>query len=103
MCDFNPKNDSRKIDPCMEVIIDWLRNKHIPVSCCCGHGKYPMTIVVKEGVEIYGKRRIIFREIFSGIILRIKDDPLDDDPVKFYKKDGNGIYYIPEVMKEVKP
>lgn len=54
-------------------------------ASCCGHSVYPMTIVVK-----YRKNGIAYYfELLSGVsVFRIK---------KFYKKDKNGIYYIPEV------
>jgi len=50
MCKLNKKSGLTRIDPCMRNIIKWLKNKHIPISCCCGHYKYPMTIIIKEGV-----------------------------------------------------
>ena len=54
------------------------------VACCCGHGKYPMTIVLKD---LSG----VVYELFSGIkIPRTRN---------FYKKDKQGIYYIPELVK----
>jgi hypothetical protein len=82
MCKFNHKNNSRRIDPCMKNIL-----KVIPgtFACCCGHGKYPMTIVLKN---INGE----FYEAFSGKIISRKK--------KFYRKDKQGMYFIPEVSKE---
>jgi len=99
MCKFNPKNDSRRIDPCLKEIIKWLNQKHKTVSSCCGHGKYPPSIIVKEYGKINGRRQVYFKEIFSGNILRIKKDSLDKDPKKFYKRDKQGYYFIPEVSK----
>ena len=99
MCKFDKKNDSRRIDPCMRNLIKWLNNKHKTISCCCGHGKYKPSIIIKEYRTINGKREICFVEVFSGKILRIKKNPLDKDPKKFYKKDKNGKYYLPEVSK----
>jgi len=56
------------------------------LACCCGHMRYPMTIVLKLGSD-----NTIF-ELFSGeVILRKK---------RFYKKDKQGYYYIPEVLKK---
>jgi len=88
MCDFNPKNDSRFIDPCMK---EFIRSLNMfpgikTVSCCCGHGKYPMTIVVED----HG----MFWDLVSGELIPRKK--------KFYKKDKQGVYYIPEVIREVK-
>lgn len=87
MCKFNPKNDSRFIDPCMKKILWLINNKtnYKTLSCCCGHGKYPMTIVVTRG---YGDPIEYFSDKF---IPRKK---------RFYKKDKQGFYYIPEVCNE---
>lgn len=56
------------------------------VACCCGHGKYPMSIVIRDNLGVY--------ELFSG-----KEIPRKK---KFYKRDGDGYYYIPEVSKPKK-
>jgi len=101
MCKFNPKNDSRRIDPCIKEFIKWLNNKHKTILSCCGHGKYPMSVIVKEYTKIKGQRAIVFREIISGKIIRTKDDPLKSDPKKFYKKDKQGVYYIPEIIEQL--
>lgn len=98
MCEWNKYGDTR-IDPCVRKFVEWLNNKHKTILSCCGHGRYPMTIIIKEGCEINGIRKITFKEIISGKILRIKKSALDKDPKKFYKKDGDGYYYIPEISK----
>ena len=53
------------------------------VASCSGHGRYPMTVVLKhpDGLTF---------ELFSGQILKRKDRP--------YKEDPDGIPYIPEVI-----
>jgi len=102
MCKFNPKNDSRRIDPCMKTFIVLLNHYFIQseikvVACCCGHNKYPMTILVKgkpyhpSGFKNpFVKEKDLVQELVSGkIIPRQK---------KFYKKDKQGYYYIPEVI-----
>jgi len=82
MCKFNPKNAGRRIDPCMRTLIKSLQALGVrTISCCCGHGRYPMTIVceIKGGFPV---------EIFSGqIIGRTK---------RFYQRDKKGMYFIPE-------
>lgn len=55
------------------------------LGCCCGHGKYPMTIVI----ERYG----LIEEVISG-----KEIPRKKE---FYKMDCEGFYYIPETIKGV--
>jgi len=91
VCKFNPKNDSRRIDPCMENFIANL-NMLMPdfktVACCCGHGKYPMTIVVRNR-----RRSDVFDLVSSADIPRKK---------QFYKKDKQGMYFIPETLEKKK-
>ncbi len=86
MCKFNPKNDSRRIDPCMKKFISFVNNSGIAktLACCCGHGKYPMTLVIR----IKHDNRIW--EVFSDKTIPRKR--------LFYKKDKKGIYYIPESL-----
>jgi len=92
MCKFNPKNDSRRIDPCFKNICAWIEEHtgYEIVASCCGHGKYPPSIVVVRGR--------VFREIFSDIEI---EKPINVKP-KFYKKDKKGVYYLPEVSAELK-
>lgn len=96
MCKFNPRNDSRRIDPCMKNLIENLKwiglgaskeDKWGVVSCCCGHGKYPPSIIVESPHSV-------FLEIFSDTYLKRKK--------RFYKKDKQGYYYIPEVVENAK-
>ena len=91
MCKFNPKNKGRRIDPCMKNFIEilniLLKNNYSGkiVSCCCGHNKYPMTIIFRGGID--GK---CYDIVSSKTIPRQS---------RFYKKDKQGMYFIPEVMK----
>ena len=89
MCKFNPKNDARFIDPCMKIFMENLslafeKIDHKILACCCGHGKYPMTIIVGLGENLR-------YDLVSGKYITRKK--------KFYKKDKQGVYYIPEVQK----
>jgi len=54
-------------------------------SCCCGHGKYPMTILIRD--KMSGK---IYELMSNKVISRTRN---------FYKKDKDGYYFIPEVIK----
>lgn len=84
MCKFNPKNESRRIDPCMRYLIKFLQLNGIKtLACCCGHGKYPMTIICDWGA--------VNLEIFHNFYIPRKR--------RFYSRDKQGIYYIPEVLK----
>lgn len=88
MCDHDKKNDSRKIDPCMVEVIRNLQEQNVrTLACCCGHGKYPMTIIINISVNDH---EVIPLEIFSNKIIERKK--------KFYKKDKAGYYYIPEIL-----
>lgn len=77
----------RRMDKCMK---EFLHNLNFylsygleTISSCCGHGKYPMTILIKVGSTG------VF-EMCSGTWIPRKR--------KFYKKDSKGFYYIPEVQ-----
>lgn len=75
------------MDNCMKGLIKFLARKKSKyyiktLGCCCGHGIYPMTIIVKN------KKGLIYELISSKVIHRKK---------RFYLKDSKGFYYIPEV------
>ena len=80
------KGIHNRIDKCMKNFIKFLKNACDVkvVACCCGHGKYPMTIVAKFNNDIQP-----YVEIVSGISIPRKRN--------FYKKDKQGYYFIPEV------
>lgn len=71
----------------MIPLIKWLREGiYFPVASCCGHGKYPMTIVVKYEYEDITR----YFELFSNIELKRTK--------RFYRRDKQGYYFIPEVV-----
>lgn len=84
------KTSNTRMDECIQTMIinlkSALNDDYEIVGCCCGHGKYPMTIVIKGG---FGSP--VF-DLVSGIYIPRKR--------KFYKKDSEGYYYIPEVNDE---
>ena len=87
MCKWSKYGDTR-IDPCMRILIQNINelsySKEIQtVACCCGHGKYPMTILLKIDGRVF--------DIVSG-----KEIPRTR---RFYKKDKDGVYYIPETIR----
>ena len=55
------------------------------LASCCGHGIYDPTIVVKD------KTGNIFEYYSSKLLGPRKRN-------RYYKKDNNGFYYIPEVI-----
>ena len=93
MCKFNPKGGGRKLDPCMKKLIHFLSNimpPHLKLrACCCGHNKYPMTIVY-ENIS----QEDMFKEMVSQTRIPRKK--------RFYKKDKQGYYFIPEVIEHGK-
>lgn len=87
MCKWSEWGDTR-IDPCMREFVKNLRNQGVrTLSCCCGHGKYPITCIIDIGFS-----KTLALEIFSGIQIPRKK--------KFYKRDKQGYYYIPEVIQK---
>ena len=80
------KNPSSVIDKCLRNLIERMQDEceeAEPIASCCGHGRYPMTIVAKNS---FGDRY----EVMTDLPLRNKR--------KFYKRDADGYYYIPEVL-----
>ncbi len=74
-----------RIDNCLILLVNDLNNPNLKtLASCCGHGKYDTTIVVKD------KMNNIF-EFYSGVSL------LPKKRNRYYKKDKNGFYYIPEI------
>lgn len=77
-----PQN--KRIDKCMRELIESLNKKGIKtLACCCGHGKYPITVISK----IKGKNY----ELMSKTLIPRKK--------RFYKRDKQGRFHIPEVVE----
>ena len=57
------------------------------LGCCCGHGRYPKTIVVLHKPT----RRPL--EVVSGLFI--------DRKCRFYIKDKAGYFFIPETLKKL--
>lgn len=84
-----------RIDKCMKYLIENIQEQLCEdqasiVACCCGHGKYPMTILVREEVYVNGVHaNYIIRDWVSDIVIPRKRN--------FYKRDKQGYYYIPDL------
>ena len=77
-----------RVDPCIRDMIRSLNShEYNTVASCCGHGMYPLTVVCQVG------KQNRFYDLISGV-----DIPRTR---RFYKKDSDGFYYIPEVSTEV--
>lgn len=85
-----------KVDLYMANIIRHLNSTGIKTfACCSGHGKYPPTIVI--GYTYFtpcNKSAFLMKEFISDVDIPRKR--------RFYKKDKQGFYYIPEVLENVK-
>lgn len=81
---INGKLRDIKIDKCVSHLINYLNAYGVfTVASCCGHNKYPMTIIAK------------FDDVYKDMI----SNKLIPRKKRFYKKDKEGYYYIPEVLK----
>ncbi len=90
MCKLSPRGLWR-IDPCLKDLIKALNEHGIEtLSCCCGHGKYPITIIYRYKNE----------GIMNGNIYDFCTGWGIPRKKKFYKKDKQGYYYIPEVQQQ---
>lgn len=86
MCDKLPYNNPR-IDKCMRVIVEGINKepRYRTLASCCGHGKYPKTIVVKD------KSNGMILEYYSRTYLQLKKRN------RYYVTDKEKYYYIPEL------
>lgn len=80
------KGCGRNIDPCMRILINNMADNYNILACCCGHKRYPMTIIVEWDGRIY--------DLVSDVEIKRKK--------RFYKRDKKGYYFIPEVSNEKK-
>lgn len=81
----NPRIDSCLQDEIIEI------NRSIDmktIASCCGHGKYPKSIII----IFFHSHRVfeLFSEVFLGLRKRKGN--------RYYKKDAKGFYFIPEVI-----
>ncbi len=78
-----------RIDKCMVKLTRFINDNstHETLACCCGHGKYPMTVVVRHEYD-FDDRKIF--ELISGVEIKRTRN--------FYKRDKQGYYFIPEVI-----
>jgi len=81
----NANSSNTRIDQCMNSLISNLNTYGIKTyASCCGHGRYPMTIIIKH-------KNGMFFDICNTIFIPRKRN--------FYKRDNLGYYYIPETVK----
>jgi hypothetical protein len=74
---------SISIDRCLAYRVRLLQEQGVKtLGSCCGHGVYQSTIIVLYDGKIY--------EHFSGQKIPRKK--------RFYRRDADGIYFLPEVV-----
>lgn len=79
-----------RVDHCLATLLRIMNdNREVKtLASCCGHGRYPPTIVLRmKGISMPF-------EVFSGKMFITKNK-------RFYKKDKEGFYYIPEIQAEL--
>lgn len=79
-----------RIDPCMRNLIEFINceTNYKTLACCCGHGRYQMSIIISH--KHYGEFTGKAIELISGLIIpRTK---------RFYQKDKDGFFFIPELL-----
>ena len=75
-----------RCDPCIRHLLETMYRHGIrTVASCCGHGRYPVTIIA------YSKLNDHYWEVCSGKQIRRTRN--------FYKMDKNGYYFVPEVSQ----
>ena len=75
-----------RVDSCIRPLITSLTNHgYSTCASCCGHNRYPLTVVCKTD-------KGQFFELISGVDIPRKK--------RFYMKDSEGFYYIPETVKK---
>ena len=80
----------RYIDKCMEdEIRKMIASGTETIGCCCGHGKYPKTV-------IYRARSGAAVSYFTSTFLLSKDG--SHKKRNFYVMDDEGFYYIPKTF-----
>ncbi len=74
------------VDKCMRDYINSLSYSLFfkTVACCCGHGKYSPTVICRD---------------INGRVFDLMSDAVIPRKRRFYRKDKQGFYYIPEVKK----
>ena len=91
MCELE-KYGTFRIDPCLVNKIDGINQRGLfrTLSSCCGHGKYRSTIVALS------RETNIACDYYTGALLSMGKRKRN----RYYKKDTEGFYYIPEVRRQ---
>lgn len=80
------RNRSGRVDPCIHRLVDALRG-HCDfeiLASCCGHGRYPLTLIVRD------RATGAVRDLISGAVIPRRRNS--------YRRDRKGFYYLPEAQ-----
>ena len=77
----------------IENLNDYFGDDIETLACCCGHGKYNMSLIVKQCFPEAREKFQIYDWCSGKYIPRKK---------RFYVKDKQGYYYIPETVLPTK-
>ena len=83
-----------RVDRLMARLVEFI-NTHPNVetlACCSGHGRYPMTIIIKHKTGSDGKWEWKTKEMVSGTFIPRKR--------RFYVMNKEGFYFVPEVVNK---
>ena len=87
-----------RLDLCMRrAILDMNSRGYETLGCCCGHGKYQSTIVLKVG--FFRKSTQVWQIEMEEEGFRIRKKIKIPRIRNFYKRDKEGIFYIPELIR----
>jgi len=81
-----------RLDECIAEDIEKFNRFFVTVASCCGHGRYPRTIVVRH--QLTDKNYLLPGDdpkIHPGVVILRKR--------RFYVKGRDGFYFIPERIK----
>ena len=85
------REEIKEFNKAIKLIEGYLLEPITIVASCCGHGKYPKTLVIRTR-DRSSEEPPFYHEHFSGEhIMRTRN---------FYRKDAQGVYHIPEVKNE---
>lgn len=96
------KGNSKEIDECLKEELEQINtgypiqggNKFTTLLSCCGHGRYPKTIIVINNIS-----GCVFDWI-SGAILPEKYKN-GKKRKRYYTKDKEGFFFLPEAILEI--
>ena len=91
MCEFRNSTKAKigkkklRVDRCMARLMEKVNSLGLKtVACCCGHGRYPMTVIYEEGNKQF--------DLISGVEIKV--------PVRRYVSDEEGFMHIPVVTEQ---